>query len=82
MICGNATGLRGSLVRCPTNDFEQIVLRSVVAAPTYLDGSRGARRRGREARSHPEPRAARHDAREWRAPTFSEVSTGTLDTGR
>jgi hypothetical protein len=85
MISGNATGLRESSVRCPTNDFEQIVWRSChrgAVAPTCLDGSRGARRRGREARSPPEPRAARHDAREWRAPTFSEVSTGTLDTGR
>jgi hypothetical protein len=57
--------------------------RSSIPVPTRHRRSRCAQWRGREERSHPEPRAARSFARAWRAPDLPRSEhRGTLRTSR
>ena len=60
--------------------------RACFPAPTWRRSSHGAQRRGREERSHPEPRTARPFARAWRGWRASDLPRsehrGTLRTSR
>src|SRR5450432_3028494 len=69
-----------------TNRAFRFDRRACFPVPTWQRPGHGAQRRGREERSHPEPRTARFGARAWRgwrAPDLpGSEHLGTLNTSR
>ena len=80
---GAVPACRGGSSARPAFLFDR---RTCFPVPTWRSRSHGAQRRGREERSHPEPRAARPYARAWRGWRASDLPRsehrGILRTSR